>query len=56
MAAMMDANVSPNHRSDSRHKAADGSLIKSPGELLTPTGEEAVKEYGGPQLPNLFRE
>jgi len=29
-------------------KAADGTLIKSPGELLTLTGEEAVMKYGNP--------
>ena len=52
MAAMMDANVSLIIEGEPL-KAADGSLIKSPGELLTLTGEEAVKEYGAPPQPLL---
>jgi membrane-bound serine protease (ClpP class) len=52
MAAMMDANVSLIIEGEPL-KAADGSLIKSPGELLTLTGEEAVKEYGTPPQPLL---
>ena len=52
MAAMMDANVSLVIEGEPL-KAADGSLIKSPGELLTLTGEEAVKEYGAPPQPLL---
>ena len=47
MAAMMDANVSLIIEGETL-KAADGSLIKSPGELLTLTGEEAVMKYGNP--------
>ena len=52
MAAMMDANVSLIIEGQPL-KAADGSLIKSPGELLTLTGEEAVREYGNPPQPLL---
>ena len=47
MAAMMDANVSLIIEGETL-KAADGTLIKSPGELLTLTGEEAVMKYGNP--------
>ena len=47
MAAMMDANVSLIIEGETL-KATDGSLIKSPGELLTLTGEEAVMKYGNP--------
>ena len=52
MAAMMDGNVSLVIEGEPL-KAADGSLIKSPGELLTLTGEEAVKKYGTPPQPLL---
>ncbi len=52
MAAMMDANVSLIIEGEPL-KAADGSLIKNPGELLTLTGEEAVKQYGTPPQPLL---
>ena len=52
MAAMMDANVSLIIEGQPL-KAIDGSLIKRPGELLTLTGEEAVKEYGTPPQPLL---
>ena len=52
MAAMMDGNVSLIIEGEPL-KAADGSLIKSPGELLTLTGEEAVKKYGTPPQPLL---
>ena len=52
MAAMMDGNVSLIIEGEPL-KAADGSLIKSPGELLTLTGEEAVKKYGTPPHPLL---
>ena len=47
MAAMMDANVSLIIEGETL-RAADGTLIKSPGELLTLTGEEAVMKYGNP--------
>ena len=47
MAAMMDANVSLIIEGETL-KATDGTLIKSPGELLTLTGEEAVMKYGNP--------
>ena len=52
MAAMMDANVSLIIEGQPL-KATDGSLIKNPGELLTLTGEEAVKVYGDPPQPLL---
>ncbi|MEL0098406.1 MAG: hypothetical protein VW907_02490, partial [Opitutae bacterium] len=52
MAAMMDANVSLIIEGEPL-RAADGSLIKNPGELLTLTGEEAVKVYGNPPQPLL---
>ena len=52
MSAMMDANVSLMIEGEPL-KASDGSLIKSPGELLTLTGEEAVKQYGDPPQPLL---
>ncbi len=52
MAAMMDANVSLIIEGEPL-RTADGSLIKSPGELLTLTGEEAVKTYGSPPQPLL---
>lgn len=52
MAAMMDANTSLIIEGEPL-KAADGSLIKNPGELLTLTGEEAVKTYGEPPEPLL---
>ena len=47
MAAMMDANVSLIIEGETL-KAADGTQIKNPGELLTLTGEEAIKTYGDP--------
>jgi len=52
MASMMDANVSLIIEGEPL-VAADGSLIKNPGELLTLTGEEAVKTYGNPPQPLL---
>jgi len=52
MASMMDANVSLIIEGEPL-LAADGSLIKNPGELLTLTGEEAVKTYGNPPQPLL---
>ena len=52
MGAMMDANVSLIIEGKPL-LAADGSLIKNPGELLTLTGEEAVKTYGNPPQPLL---
>ena len=52
MSAMMDANVSLIIEGEPL-KATDGSLIKSPGELLTLTGEEAVRNYGDPPQPLL---
>lgn len=52
MSAMMDANVSLIIEGEPL-RADDGSLIKNPGELLTLTGEEAVKIYGDPPQPLL---
>ena len=52
MSSMMDANVSLIIEGEPL-RAADGSLIKNPGELLTLTGEEAVKVYGDPPQPLL---
>ena len=52
MSSMMDANVSLIIEGEPL-RAADGSLIKNPGELLTLTGEEAVKAYGDPPQPLL---
>ena len=52
MSAMMDANVSLVIEGEPL-RAADGSLIKKAGELLTLTGEEAVKTYGTPPQPLL---
>ena len=47
MAAMMDANVSLIIEGETL-KAADGTQIKNPGELLTLTGEEANKDLWRP--------
>lgn len=52
MSAMMDANISLVIEGEAL-RAADGSLIKKSGELLTLTGEEAVKTYGDPPQPLL---
>ncbi len=52
MAAMMDGNASLVIEGEPL-LASDGSLIKNPGELLTLTGEEAVKVYGSPPQPLL---
>jgi membrane-bound serine protease (ClpP class) len=52
MSAMMDANESLVIEGEPL-KAADGSMIKKAGELLTLTGREACQFYGEPPAPLL---
>ena len=52
MTAMMDANATL-EIAGVRPKTEDGTYIQNPGELLSLTANDALKEYGEPPLPLL---
>tara|TARA_Y100001934_G_scaffold281535_1_gene391571 strand:- start:3750 stop:5258 length:1509 start_codon:yes stop_codon:yes gene_type:complete len=52
MTAMMDANATLEIEGI-RPKTEDGTYIQNPGELLSLTANDAIKEYGEPPLPLL---